>query len=123
MERYLSFRIVPLLLGALGLYYLWVGFGSGHWTHGAWGAVALYGAVGLFLRQPWSRFIVYALATLLSAGWALGVWQAVATGWPHGGLAGTLLALLPGILLVVICAASSSVVFRHFRTARLSELS
>lgn len=122
MDRYLSFRIVPILLAGLGIYYLWIAFGSGHWTtHGAWGAVALYGAVGLFLQQSWSRYIVYALATFLSVGWALDTWQAAAAGWPHGDLADTLLALLPGILLVVACAGSSSIVFRNFRAPRPTE--
>ena len=123
MDKYLSFRIVPLLLGAVGAYYLWIAFGSGHWTHGAWGTVASFGAVGLLLQQSWPRFIVYALATFLSVGWALGVWQTATSGWPHGSLPDTLVALLPGILLVTVCVGSSSIVFRYFRTARLAETS
>jgi hypothetical protein len=69
--------------------------------------VALLTTVGFFRLQGWAKLLAYFFAAALTLGWIYAVWQVVRWEWPYGHLLGTMLSLIPGILLLVLCAGGA----------------
>jgi hypothetical protein len=79
-------------------------------------AVAVVGGLGLILNCPWSKYCIYLVSAALTGTWLYYTAAYVMRqGWPYSTAAQSLIALLPGLLIVVIGAGSSYVVTRHFR--------
>jgi hypothetical protein len=82
------------------------------------GLVSAVGGIGLALSRPWSRFCIYVVSIGLLADW---LQYAVASlqyqGYPSQStrVFGLLIALFPGLCIVVIAAGGSYLVNRHFR--------
>jgi len=72
-------------------------------------------AVGLWLRRPWSRWIVYFISAGLCVWFVWYVWGRVHNGWPYGGGARSLLSLLPGTVLLAFGIGAAFHVARAFR--------
>jgi drug/metabolite transporter (DMT)-like permease len=73
--------------------------------------VSVIGGVGIVLNQRWSKYCVYVVSALLSGTWLYYAALAVLS----APLSQIVIALLPGLFIVVIAAGSSYVVTRHFR--------
>ena len=82
-------------------------FPHANWLTVAFGGVALVTAVGLSRLQGWAKPIVCFSAAALTLGWIYAVWQVVRWEWPYGQLLGTMLSLIPGILLLVLYAGGA----------------
>jgi hypothetical protein len=82
------------------------------------GLVSAVGGVGLALGRRWSRFCIYVVSILLVGDW---LQYAAASlqyqGYPSQStrVIGLLIALFPGLCIVVIAAGGSYLVNRHFR--------
>jgi hypothetical protein len=82
------------------------------------GVLAAVGGIGLALDRPWSRYCIYVVSIGLVAAW---LYYAVVSlqyqGYPSPStrVFGLLIALFPGLCIVVIAAGSSYLVSRRFR--------
>jgi hypothetical protein len=105
--------VVALSLAAYGGYALLAGH-SWRVSHVLVAVVALAGACGLVLERRWAQYVVHATAALLVASWLLFLWREAETGWPYPDVLQTVIALVPGALVVLLGVAGSLAVFRYF---------
>jgi len=85
------------------------------------GSVSAVGGVGLALGQPWSRFCIYVVSIGLVGDWLYYAFASLQyQGYPSQStrVFGLLIALFPGMCVVVIAAGGSYLVNRHFRRKR-----
>ena len=104
-----------MLLLIVAAYVGWWSIISGAlvWLLGS--AVALLGAIGLFLRKRWGQYLWYAIALAASVLWIASVIRVAVSGWPYDDLTDSVVSLIPGVLLVTVCVLGSIAVSRHFR--------
>jgi hypothetical protein len=76
-------------------------------------------AVGLWLKQPWSRWIVYSISTLLCLYFAWYVWGLVQLGWPYESGTKSIVSLIPGSVLLMFGIAAAVHVRRFFRATKM----
>jgi hypothetical protein len=92
---------------------------AGQLWPGVFAVLLLIGAIGLFLKQPWARFSIYAFSVAVVPPWVVyTIWLISNAGWPY--YATTLhsvLGLVPGVLLCAGCVIACWVVQRYFRAA------
>jgi hypothetical protein len=69
------------LLGAYGIWILTWALPTRYWSLVAIGVALLVAAAGAIMSQPWSRFLVYAFAILLTLRWLWIVGGQVADGF------------------------------------------
>jgi hypothetical protein len=117
MERSRVSKAVVFLIGALfiayGVYALVQGRASPQWASLAVAGLSLLGGIALLLGRPWSRFCIYVVSLAIAGAWVYYTALAVPS-WPYGTLIETIIALLPGVFLLVIAAGSCYLVTRHF---------
>ena len=79
----------------------------------------LIGAIGLFLKQAWARFSIYAFSVAVVPTWvAYTIWLIRKAGWPYYPTTlQSVLGLVPGVLLCAGCGIACCVVHRYFRAA------
>lgn len=78
-------------------------------------AFSLVCGVGLIFLRPWARFLWYSLAFVTSAWWIFTVLRMVFNGWPVQQTDETLISLIPGALLLVVCVGGTLAVRKKFR--------
>jgi hypothetical protein len=78
------------------------------------GLIALTGGVGLLLRKPWSQYPVFAVAASEVGLWFYAVARVALEGWPYADPLNSIISLVPGIMLLVICVGGSVVVRQYF---------
>jgi hypothetical protein len=72
-------------------------------------------AAGLLLKKRWSLYLWHSIALAVSLSWLASVIRIAMAGWPYEGTLPSLVSLLPGLLLLTLCAAGSAAVAKHFR--------
>ena len=77
--------------------------------------ITFIAGTGLFLRKRWSQYLWYAWALIVSLSWVVSVARVALYGGPYDSTLATVIALAPGLFLVVVCAGGSAVVSKHFR--------
>ena len=77
--------------------------------------VSLIAAVGLFLNKRWSEYLWHFIALVASLSWLASVVRVAMSGWHYESVLESFISLIPGLLLVTVCAGGSAVVARHFR--------
>ena len=102
-------------LALWGAWALWVSFPRAHWVNAALGGTALLTAAGLLRLQGWARPLAYLFAAALALGWIYAVWQVARRGWPYPDVLGTVLSLIPGVLLLSLCVGGAWIVHRQYR--------
>lgn len=105
---------VIFIVGALLVYSaltLWQAMVQGTAWYLVWTVPAVVAALGLLLRQRWSRFVLYVLNICLVGGW--GMYTSVM--WQHVGENGMAKLVALGIALVAFAIWSSLVTSRLFR--------
>jgi hypothetical protein len=108
--------IVGLVLGLYGIYSIFAALRSGLPYYAVAGAVALTGAVGLFVGWRWSRLLVYLLALAIAGSLLYPIWGAVRSGYFIGmPTLRVIVSLIPAALILFLCVCCSYVVFSHFR--------
>jgi hypothetical protein len=78
-------------------------------------SVSLIAAVGLFLSKHWSQYLWHVVALAVSLSWVVSIVRIALSGWPYDSALSTIVSLIPGLLLVAVCAGGSAVVAKHFR--------
>jgi len=108
-------NLVALVLSGFAVYLGWwaVAFAAPLW----WLASAVTGiaAYGLFRRAGWAQFAWHTIALLVSLAWVASVVHTAMVGWPYASVASSVISLVPGLLLLVVCEAGSLVVARYYR--------
>lgn len=77
-------------------------------------------AVGLLLKKRWSLYLWHSIALVVSLSWLVSVIRIALAGWPYVGALPSLISLLPGLLLLTLCAASSAAVAKYFNAIKPS---
>lgn len=109
--------LVAVLLAVYGAYVAWAAFESRMLVWLSLAFLALVGAAGLFLNRGWSRYFVYLVSLLVVSAWVIGFVGNVNRGlWPYPNPLASAISLVPGLLLVALCVASSLRVARHFKS-------
>ena len=111
-------QLVALALAIYGFYNVWMVFQYSQPLFLLWVAACFLASAGLWLRKPWSRFVVYTVCSLTIFGLLFYVVAMTLNGWPYPSLAKTVVALIPGALLVTICVWFMAVTFRFFHAAK-----
>jgi len=75
-------------------------------------------AFGLFLRKRWSQYLWYLIALAVSVSWVVSVVRVARSGWPYDNALSSVISLVPGLLLIAVCAGGSAVVANHFRASK-----
>ena len=108
-------RLLALLLLGAACYMAWwaVSYAVPVW----WFAAALAGAcgIGLLFNKRWSQPLWHVLALLVSVAWLISVAKVALAGWPHDSALRSVVSLVPGLLLLFVCAGGSIIVVKHFR--------
>lgn len=118
MTRPVAIWVVIALVGSFGAYCFRAVAETWSWPVAVLGALALTGSFGLVLRRRWSRYVVYSLAFLLISYWSYELWHVVLRGWPYPDLLSSLISLIPGAALILVCLGCCLVTFRYFRALR-----
>lgn len=72
---------------------------------------------GLLRKRAWAKYLWYAIGSGVSAIWILTILRLAANGWPVAGNAETVISLIPGALLLLVCVGGILAVRRDFRQA------
>lgn len=83
-----------------------------------WAAPCIGAAIGLALLKSWGRYLVYAVAACTAIGWAFYVSFIATRGWPYHDVASSIIALMPGFLLVLICVLAIVFVRDLYKNAK-----
>ena len=111
-----NFLAVGLIIGATHLCWWTIDHAAPFWLVVA--ALPLVCGIGLLFDRAWARYLWYGLASCASIGWIVATVSTALHGWPAGGAADTVIALLPGLLLVAFCVGGSFAVRQRARTIR-----
>lgn len=111
-------RIIAAILGVYGIYVLTVSYPLISWLHVILCAVCAIGSVALWLKRPWSKYIVYTVATLFIVLWGLMIFRVYERGWPYETAIQSVISLAPGILMVSVALSSMVIVHRAFKNVR-----
>lgn len=104
-----------LLLGLAAYLGWWAAAFEAPWWWVATAAAAVT-SFGLFRRRTWAQIAWHAIALIVSLSWLASVLRVALSGWPYTDVSSNLISLVPGLLLVAVCAAGSLVVRRHYRS-------
>lgn len=102
-------------LALWGAWALWVSLPGAHWMTAAFGCAALLTAAGLLRLRRWAKPLAYFFAAALALVWIYTVWQIARHGWPYPDRLGTVLSLIPGALLLILCAGGAWIVHTQYR--------
>lgn len=78
-------------------------------------SILLLCGVGLSLRRYWASYLWYSLAIGTSLWWVFTISRLALHGWPVHGAEDTIISLLPGMLLLVVCIGGSLAVRKEYK--------
>ncbi len=105
--------VVAITLILYSIQAILMAFSQKYMWNFAWAGLAMFGALGLLRLKAWSQYLVYFLAAKIVFQWIFMVWKVYRNGWPYKDLTSSLISLLPGFLLLVVCFSICIVVFKH----------
>src|SRR5262245_65876029 len=104
--------------GPLALYGAWVlsvAITQTQWLYAVPSLIAIVTAGGLLLLKRWARAVTYVYAVGLAVEWFYIVGYVISRGGLHGSTwLETLVSLLPGALLLFVCAGVSWMVHKQY---------
>jgi hypothetical protein len=110
--------LLVALLAIYGAYTSWLTISMNAWFL-IWALPCFGAAIGLALSKPWGRYLVYAVAACTAIGWALYVGFIAIRGWPYHDVERSIISLVPGLLLVLVCVLAIVFVrdlYKHGKT-------
>lgn len=94
---------------------------AAHYVQPLWYVAALvltFCGTGLLLKRTWASYLWYAIGSGVSAVWLLTIARLALNGWPVAGKTETLISLIPGALLLLVCVGGSLAVRRDLKQTR-----
>ena len=111
-------KLLASLLLLFAAYLGWWAVASGSFWWLAPCLFALVAASGLFLGKRWAQYLWHVIALVVSISWLSSVVRVALSGWPYDTAFTSFVSLLPGLLLLIVCAGGSAIVTKHFRGIR-----
>jgi uncharacterized membrane protein (DUF2068 family) len=109
-------KALSVLFALFGICSMYVAVHVHAYSYAIGAVVALAAAFGLWLRKHWSQYFVYLSSAAFIAEWFWLLWRAIQNNqWPYSGMLQSIIALIPGILLVALAGAVSGIAYRGFR--------
>lgn len=115
MSRNIVRWFVVGILILYGAYNLNFAFKLGHWAYWGLGGLATVSAIGLAFSKPWSQFLIYIISLVSVVWWLFVIWGVYQAGWPYDDMQRSVISLILGILLVILCLSSSWFVYTLFK--------
>ena len=115
--------VTVALVTLFSVYALWIAHVDKSWIHALLGVLSLVASYGAATLQSWSQWLVYLLTALFVAAWGYSVYAGAAVGFFdifYSSRMAALMALGPGIALVLLSCIASWNVFRHFHSVKRS---
>jgi len=100
--------LIALTIAVYAVYIVWRGISDPAWSFIPYGLLGVVTAAGLARRRRWAEPLTYAFLGLVAGTWIALAAAAATIRRP------SVVELVPGVLLLVVCAASAVVVFRRF---------
>ncbi len=109
--------LVGLALTIYGLFTVNYSVTGGAVLPGIIAIIPLTGAAGLFLKKSWSRYFVHLFTIATVPWWTIyTIWFIWNKGWPYyPTVLQSIIGLLPGLFLCILCIGSSWVVHKYFK--------
>jgi len=109
-----SIRILAVLLAAIAsVSALWA-LVVGAPAQATLATVGLIGAIALWSANPASRYVVYSAAAVIVGSWLYTVIHTAISGWPYQDTVSTVVSLVPGTLLLLLCFGCCAYVSHYF---------
>jgi hypothetical protein len=108
-------KLLAVFLLIVSVYLGWWAVSAASWLWLIPAVVLFFAAVGLFLSKRWVQYFWHVMAVVVAAWWVVSVVRIAMSGWPFESALDTVISLIPGLLLVTVCAGGSVVVAKHFR--------
>ena len=115
MSKSIVTWLIAAMLAAYGSYNIWAMYLSGDYWFLLWVVACFAGAIGLVLLKSWSQYFVYLVSFFTVGGWLYVTISIAIQGWPYQSIIKTVISLIPGILLSMVCVFSSIYIFKRFR--------
>ncbi len=107
--------LIVILLACSGYLVYWaVSYSAWIWILPA--IVTAACAVCLFMGKRWAAYLWHAIALTVAVIWLVMIGKLAFTGWPYHSLPETVISLVPGMLLLIVCVIGSIVVAKRFRS-------
>jgi hypothetical protein len=110
-------RVVALLVAGYSVFMLSHSVSPAMWGSIPLGLLGLVAAAGLVAGRRWSEPVTYVFVWLIAGSW-IAIVAAQSLTWRRDARVPGVLEFVPGMLFVLLCAASGVLVFRHFRRER-----
>jgi hypothetical protein len=89
-----------------------------HYAQPLWYVAALvlmFCGTGLLLKRTWASYLWYAIGAAVSTVWLMTIVRLALNGWPVAERTVTVISLIPGALLLLVCAGGSLAVRRDLK--------
>jgi len=109
-------KLLAAFFALYGLYCLWWAAHGWYWSGGFSAAMSFASTVGLWLGYRWSRYCVYLFSVMILCYFAWSIWVLVQMGWPYQDQRETVMAVVPGSVVLGLAIGAAVYVFRTFRS-------
>ena len=115
MSKSVAIWLISVLLILYGVYNVSIALVNNQYGYLFWSFCCFVGAFELVLMKSWSQYIIYFICLSVVGGWGYITLNMALNDWPYSKTSHTMIALLPGLLLVLACALSSMFIYTYFR--------
>ncbi len=115
MSKSIITWLISTMLTAYGSYNIWAIYLTGDYWFILWVIACFAGAIGLVFLKSWSQYFVYAVSFFTVGGWLYVTVSIALQDWPYPSVLETIVSLIPGIFLSIVCVLFSIYIFKRFR--------
>jgi len=105
--------VISAFIFIYSVYTAWLGSENNDLTQCLFAGFYFLGGFGLIFKKMWSKYVVYLVAALMVRNWWYPLWEAHEIDWPFHVTNETILPLLPGLFLIMLCLCGCIVVHRE----------